>query len=57
MRWGELGERVIEGMEKKDLEGDKNGVRLGDDPHNDGPLLHGFRGIFDLEDATLGGAG
>ena len=38
------------------LEGDEDGVRLADEPDDDGTLLERFLGVLDLEDAALGGA-
>lgn len=40
-----------------DLDGGEHGVGLGDYADDDGTLLDGFLGIFDLEDTTLRRAG
>ena len=38
------------------FEGGEDGVGFGDDADDNGALFHGFLGVFDLEDAALGGA-
>ena len=40
-----------------DLDCGEDGVRLADDANDDGTLLDGFLGIFDLEDTALRRAG
>lgn len=35
------------------LQGGEDGMCLADNSNNDGSLLDGFLGVFDLEDATL----
>jgi hypothetical protein len=40
-----------------DLDCGEDGVSLADDANNDGTLLDGFLGVFDLKDTTLRRAG